>query len=61
MNSTAAVLRRIKDFCTKQDTCRECPLDRMFCETSPEHWTNEEIEDMADLLDDYEEEEEKDV
>lgn len=58
MNSTAAVLRKVKDICTKQDTCRECPLDRMFCETTPEHWENTDIEEMADTLDDYEEEEE---
>ena len=58
MNSTAAILRRIKDICTKQDTCSRCPLDNMFCETYPEHWSYMDIEKMEDVIDDYEEEEE---
>ena len=58
MNSTAAVLRRIKDFCTKQGTCSGCPLDRLFCETIPENWENADIEKMEDVIDSYEEEEE---
>ena len=55
---TAEVLRKIKGTCTKQNTCRECPLDKAFCDIPPEHWTNKEIEDIANMLDNYEEEEE---
>ena len=55
---TAEILRKIKGTCTKQNTCRECPLDKAFCDIPPEHWTNKEIEDIANMLDNYEEEEE---
>ena len=55
---TVEVLRRIKDICKRQDICRECPLDRLLCETTPEHWENVGIEDMADTINNYEEEEE---
>lgn len=58
MNSTAAVLRRIKDICRKQDTCRECPLDNIYCDYSPESWSYIDIKKMEDVIDSYEKEEE---
>lgn len=58
MNSTAAVLRRIKVMCKKEDGCSNCALKRLFCDIVPDHWTDKEIEEMADIIDDYEEEEE---
>ncbi len=55
MNSTAAVLRRIKDICIRQDTCRECPLDHVYCNCTPESWSHMDIEKMEDVIDNYEE------
>lgn len=55
---TATVLRKINTICKETDRCADCPLDRLFCNTTPEHWTDKEIEEIADIIDDYEEEEE---
>ena len=57
MNSTAAVLRRIKVMCKKEDSCSNCVLKRPFCYTVPDHWIDAEIEEIADIVDNYEEEE----
>lgn len=60
MNSTAAVLRKVRYMCASNVTCKTCPLftinDCIF--TVAEYWSDEEIENMADAIDDYEEEEE---
>lgn len=56
---TAEFLRKIKGICKKHETCKDCPLDFVFCGTPPEHWIDSEIEDMAKTINSYEEEEEK--
>lgn len=61
MNSTAAVLRQIRTICKEADSCLNCKFDNCICDSPPEHWTDKEIEEMADTLDDFEEEEEKGV
>lgn len=57
MISTVAVLRQIRKMCHEADSCTTCKLDPVFCNCSPEQWTNEQIEDLEDIIDDYEEEE----
>ena len=59
--TTAEFLRKVKDICTKQDSCGECPLDNIYCNYTPESWSYMDIENMEDVIDNYEEEEEKDV
>ena len=59
MNSTAGVLRRIKQICSNQDSCLTCKLaHKMCCDCNPEYWDDKDIEAMADIIDDYEEGEE---
>lgn len=58
MNSTAAVLRKIKAMCNGADGCRDCALKGIFCDIVPAHWTDAKIEEMTESIDDYEEEEE---
>lgn len=53
---TAEVLRKIKDICTRRDSCGECPLDRLFCQFTPESWESAEIEEMSEVIDNYKEE-----
>ena len=55
-NSTGGVLRAIQYICQGK-VCRECPLDKTFCQCTPESWTKEEIEDLEDIIDSYELEE----
>lgn len=54
---TAKFLRKIKGICKKYKTCTDCPLDGVFCEATPGHWSDSEIEDMAETINSYEEEE----
>lgn len=57
MMETTAVLRKIRSICKRQgDGCMFCKLDREFCERTPENWTDRDIEEMADFIDDFEEE-----
>ena len=59
-NSTGGVLRAIQYIC-KGKVCRECPLDKVFCNCTPESWTKKEIEDLEDIIDNYGLEEEENV
>lgn len=54
---TAEFLRKVKGTCKKHETCVGCPLGSVFCYTTPEHWSDSEIEDMAKTINSYEEEE----
>lgn len=54
--TTAELLRKIKDICTEQDTCRGCPLDKEFCSCVPAHWTDNEIGMITIAIDNYKEE-----
>ena len=58
---TAEVLRKIKAMCKKEGSCNNCVLKKSFCYTVPDHWIDAEMEGMADIIDNYKEEEEKDV
>lgn len=55
--ATAEFLRKIKDICDSNKTCYSCPLDNVFCNASPSHWTDNEIGIMAITIDNYKKEE----
>lgn len=59
--TTMELLRKIRSFCDRWEACSDCPIANVvdtFCDTPPEKWTDKEIEDLAEVLDNYEEEEE---
>lgn len=58
MNSTAAMLRKIKDICEHSRKCKGCPLWEPFCTTVASYWTDKDIEEIEEAIDNYEEEEE---
>ena len=53
---TAKFLRKIKCICKKHETCKDCQFDSVFCGAPPEHWIDSEIEYMAKIINNYEEE-----
>lgn len=57
MNSTAEVLMKIKTICTGRRHCNDCPLDKVFCSCTPEHWDDMDINNLQHIIDNYEEEE----
>lgn len=54
--TTGGVLRKIKDICSKHEKCLDCPLYGIRCYIVPDKWTNKEIEELADIIDNYNEE-----
>lgn len=56
MNTLAANLRMLREYCFNQATCRACKLDNVFCENTPESWTNEDIALITDILEEDEDE-----
>lgn len=56
MKTTAEVLRQMKTICKDQKTCDTCPLHCLFwtCYGSPQCWREEDIEQYADIIDNYE-------
>ena len=56
MNTLAGNLRMIRDYCFNQASCRECKLNGELCEKTPESWTNEDIENIVDTLEEDDEE-----
>lgn len=51
------ILKNIRSICGLARVCRDCKLDACFCNAPPDHWTDEEIENMAKTINSYEEEE----
>ena len=60
---TAEVLNKFKNICKGADNCQICPIGcaAMICDTPPEYWPNKDIEKIANAIDNYKKEEEKDV
>lgn len=51
------ILKNIRNICGLARVCKDCKFDSCFCNAAPDHWSDEEIEDMAKIINSYEEEE----
>lgn len=56
---TVEILKKIKEICAKYGKCQSCPFTHlvMFCDTPPEYWEDDDIEEVANTIDNFKEEE----